>query len=195
VRASSTHGDGPEAPRTERALEPLDFADVYETWFHEVTRWIRALGGPHPDLEDLAQEVFIVVERKLPRFDGRNLPGWLYTIARNVVSDHRRRAFFRNLFRRRALGSDEAADPSPSPAAVLERKEAERIVDRALARMGVRHRAVFILFEIEGYSGEEIARLEGIPVATVWSRLHYARKQLFAIVAEIEGRTGPNGRR
>ena len=43
-------------------------------------------------------------------------------------------------------------------------------------------RATFVLFEIEGYSGEEIAEIQAIPVATVWTRLHHARKEFFALV-------------
>jgi RNA polymerase sigma-70 factor (ECF subfamily) len=50
--------------------------------------------------------------------------------------------------------------------------------------MSETRRATFMLFEIEGYSGEEIAGMQGIPVATVWTRLHHARKEFFALVEE-----------
>jgi hypothetical protein len=53
----------------------MDFASVYHEWFQHVLRWSRAMGGPEADLEDLAQEVFVVVRRKLEAFDGRNLAG------------------------------------------------------------------------------------------------------------------------
>jgi RNA polymerase sigma-70 factor (ECF subfamily) len=48
--------------------------------------------------------------------------------------------------------------------------------------MAEKRRTAFVLFEIEGYSGEEIAELFGIPVATVWTRLHHARKDYFRLV-------------
>jgi RNA polymerase sigma-70 factor (ECF subfamily) len=63
---------------TKRAERSLDFARVYDDWFDHVAQWIRALGAPQADVEDIAQEVFLVVQRRLVDFDGRNLPGWLY---------------------------------------------------------------------------------------------------------------------
>ena len=56
---------------------------------------------PGSDTEDLAQEIFLVVRRKLDRFDGGNLAGWLYRITQLTVRDHRRRAWFKNLILRR----------------------------------------------------------------------------------------------
>ena len=49
--------------------EPLDFTHVYETWFDPCVRWLRALGIPDADLEDVGQEVFVVVRRKLGQFE------------------------------------------------------------------------------------------------------------------------------
>jgi DNA-directed RNA polymerase specialized sigma24 family protein len=49
--------------------------------------------------------------------------------------------------------------------------------------MNVDRRAAFVLFEIDGLSGEEIARIQAVPVNTVWRRLHVARKELLALVA------------
>jgi RNA polymerase sigma-70 factor (ECF subfamily) len=162
------------------------FSRIYEAWFHEVTRWIRALGGPDADLEDLAQEVFVVVERKLDGFDGRNLPAWLYRIAARTVSVHRRRAWFRRIFLRpRDVGLDDLEHGALSPAELLERQEAHRIVYGLLARMSDKRRRAFALFEIEGYSGEEIAALEGIPLKTAWSRLGLARKDFLRLAEEL----------
>jgi len=182
------------APGADERDEPADFDAIYERWFHHVARWIRALGGPDADLDDLAQEVFLVVRRKLPAFDGRNLPGWLYRIAAKTVSDHRRRAWFRHLFRgRREVDLDELPQLGPSPLQSLERREAQRTVHALLARMSARRRAAFVLFEIEGYSGEEIAALEGIPVATVWTRLHHARRDFLALVEELAAKENACG--
>ncbi|HEY3667719.1 MAG TPA: sigma factor, partial [Polyangiaceae bacterium] len=50
----------------------LTFEQVYAQRFRDVSRWVRALGGSDADLDDLTQEVFVVVERRLPDFDGRN---------------------------------------------------------------------------------------------------------------------------
>lgn len=167
----------------------LDFSDIYDTWFHEVARWVRSLGGPEADLEDLTQEVFIVVQRRLSSFDGENLPGWLYRIASHAVRDHRRRAWFRNLFLRpRDVVLEELKERGPGPAELLERKENERQLYELLAKLSDKRRVTFVLFEIEGYSGEEIAALENVPVATVWTRLYHARKELAAQAAQLQGR-------
>lgn len=175
------------------ASASLDFTDVYERWFDDVVRWVRALGAPTSDIEDLAQEVFIVVRRKLPEFDGRNLGGWLYGIALRTVSDHRRRAWWKNLFsRRREAPIAEMASPGLDPVRRLEQKEASERVHRLLARMSDKRRRAFVLFELEGYSGEEIAALEQVPVATVWTRLHHARKEFLARL-EAEESAGPMG--
>jgi RNA polymerase sigma-70 factor (ECF subfamily) len=165
----------------------LDFPALYDAWFHEVARWARALGCPEADLEDLTQEAFITVQRTLRSFDGRNLAGWLYRITANAVRDYRRRAWFRNLFLRpRNVVLEEVEHSGPSAVEILERREAERQLYRMLDKMSAKRRTAFILFEIEGYSGEEIAALEDIPLATVWTRLHHARKELAERIAKLQ---------
>jgi len=181
--ALTTHTSGMEArpagaaPQT---IERPDFRTVYDAWFHEVCRWLRALGGPGSDLEDLAQEVFLVVLRKLSTFDGGNLPGWLYRITARTMSDHRRRAWWKNLLRRRDTVLEELASPAADPAAAVEQREAERQLFVHLRPMSEKRRTVLVLHDIEGYSSEEIGALHGVPAATVRTRLHHARKELAA---------------
>src|SRR5580693_10495342 len=91
------------APRAQHVGSAQDravhsFESVYRTWFPEVARWVRARGANEADVEDVTQEVFIIVRRKLDQFDGRNLPGFLYRITERTVRDHRRSAWIRNLF-------------------------------------------------------------------------------------------------
>jgi RNA polymerase sigma-70 factor (ECF subfamily) len=170
----------------------LRFEDIYACWFHEVCRWVRAFGGLDADLDDLAQEVFIVVRRKLPEFDGGNLAGWLYRIAQRTARDYRRRVWFRRfLLTKQSHPIEDNLSPQPlNPAELLERREAELLLIQILNGMTATRRAAFILFEIEGYSGEEIAELESVPVNTVWTRLHYARKEFSSLIARArkEGR-------
>jgi RNA polymerase sigma-70 factor, ECF subfamily len=176
---------------TASTASALDFATIYATWFHDVSRWCRAFGCPDADLDDLTQDVFVVVQRTLPRFDGRNLPGWLYRITSRAVRDHRRKSWFRNLFLRpRDVVLDQLEHGSASPAELFEQKRAGELLDRLLATLSEKRRLVFVLFEIEGYSGEEIAALECIPVATVWTRLHHARKDLAERLAKQDDRGG-----
>jgi RNA polymerase sigma-70 factor (ECF subfamily) len=154
--------------------ERLQFSTVYRENFDLVVRWTRALGGPSADLEDLAQEVFLVVHRKLAGFDGQNLRGWLYRITAYTVSDRRRRAWFRRLCARPPEELD-PPDRDPGPAELYERKQAERTLYALLSRLSEKRRVAFVLYEIVGHSCEEIASLLGVPVATVWTRLHHAR--------------------
>jgi RNA polymerase sigma-70 factor, ECF subfamily len=166
----------------------LDFDEVYRRWFHEVSRWVRAFGGLEADVDDLSQEVFMVVRRKLPDFDGSNLAGWLYRISHNTVRQHRRRAWVRRFFPSPAGYLEQIVDDAPDPAQEAERKDAQRLLSLALSRLSDAQRTVFILYEIEGYSGEEIAQLEGAPVNTVYTRLHYARKEFAKQVAKLMGK-------
>ena len=167
----------------------VDFDRVYIEHFHHVTRWARAFGGLEADVDDLAQEVFLVVRRKLAQFDGRSMPAWLYGITRKTVSDYRRRAWLRRLLHGVTRSLDSTRDDAISVPGVdvIERLEAQRILRRVVERMSPVRRAAFILFEIEGYSGDEIAELEQIPVATVYTRLHHARKDFLRLTAELTG--------
>jgi RNA polymerase sigma-70 factor (ECF subfamily) len=161
------------------------FAEIYQQWFREVGSWIRALGGPDADRDDIAQEVFLVVRRRLPAFDGANLPGWLYRITQRQVRDFRRRAWFRHVFTRGHLEeADTLPHSHPGPAATLERKENQRLLYAMLDKIRESRRSTFVLFEIECLSGEEIAQIQGIPINTVWSRLHHARRDFFALAAK-----------
>jgi RNA polymerase sigma-70 factor (ECF subfamily) len=180
---------GVELPATAdlpRTSEPLDFTLVYEAWFEPCLRWLRALGVPDADLEDVAQEVFVVVRRKLAGFDGDKLPSWLYRISANTASDFRRRAWFRRLWSRGRVDTDELVCGADAPDRVAERRQAERQLAQVLARMSDKRRVAFCLFELEGHSGEEIAALLDVPVATIWSRLHQARKDFLSLVAELK---------
>jgi RNA polymerase sigma-70 factor (ECF subfamily) len=178
------------APRREDEREAR-FREIYERWFGDVVRWLYALGVPGSDTEDLAQEIFLVVERKLHRFDGGNLAGWLYRIAQLTVRDHRRRAWFKNLtIRRRELDVAGADLTTPGPAARYEQNENRRFVQALVSRMSEKLRTAFVLFEIEGYSGEEIARIQDIPLGTVWTRLHLARKEFWKLLAKQRAAEG-----
>jgi RNA polymerase sigma-70 factor (ECF subfamily) len=165
--------------------EALDLSSIYEDWFRPVYRWVRALGGPEADAEDLTQEVFVITQRKLPRFDGQNLRGWLYRITALTVRNYRRRRWFRSIFLRGPeLSVEELRSEAAGSEELLARKQQLQRVYRLVGRMNRKWRDSFVLFEIEGHSGDEIAMLTGIPVATVRTHLHRARKQFLELMAE-----------
>ena len=170
-------------PMTSRAT----FNAIYDAWFENVLRWIRALGVPQADREDIAQDVFLVVRRRLHAFDGENPAAWLYRITKRQVRDFRRRTWIKNIFTREHTDAlDTMPDDRAGPAALLERKQSQGILLTLLAKMNPDRRAAFMLFELDGLTGEEIARIQGVTVSTVWKRLHFARKEFLALVARYQ---------
>ena len=156
-----------------------------------MARWIRALGGPSADQDDLIQEVFVVVYRRLHDFDGRNLAGWLYRITAHQVRDYRRLVWIKYIFRRSVALSSEVPSARPTPIMMLETRERERNLERLLAKLSDPLRAAFVLFEIEGYTAEEISEMQSVPTNTVRARIHRARKKMTALLetaAKAEGK-------
>jgi RNA polymerase sigma-70 factor (ECF subfamily) len=162
----------------------LSFDSVYRSCFVDVARWVRALGANDADVEDLTQEVFIIVRRKLPTFDGRNLPGFLYRVAQRTVRDYRRSAWVRNLFGKRSF-LPELTSHEPDVLQMIQERERRNVLASILSRMSEKRRTTFVLFEIEGYSGEEIAQIQSLPLKTVWTRLHHARKDFIRMVSSL----------
>ena len=127
----------------------------------------------------------------MDRFDGGNLAGWLYRIAQLTVRDHRRRAWFKNLTqRRKEVDLADLPQIAGSPAVSYEEAENRRRLQALVAKMSEKLRTTFVLFEIEGYSGEEIAEFQDIPLGTVWTRLHHARKAFWKLVPELGASPG-----
>ncbi len=164
------------------AADALDVAAVFRRHGPDIERWAARLGGPLVDAEDVVQEVLLVVQRRLPGFEPHaQLATWLYKITQNIATSRRRRERLGRWLR--GLPMDYARDlpaPGPSAAEEMERRQAAAEVYAALDRVGEKYRDVVILFEIEGLSGEEIAALTGLPLATVWIRLHRGRKRFRA---------------
>jgi len=182
LAALPADGRGGAGPGNVR-LPDARFREIYETWFDHILKWLYAFGVPSSDTEDLAQEIFLVVRRKLSRFDGNNLAGWLYRITQLTVRDHRRRSWFKNLVaRRREVDLTELSHGGESPERRYEQRENRRIFQELMDKMSEKRRTTFVLFEVEGYSGQEIADMHDVPLGTVWTRLHHARKDFRRLV-------------
>jgi RNA polymerase sigma-70 factor (ECF subfamily) len=168
VGMTSERGDLRPAPPA------LTLEGVYRQHFDFVFRMAARLGGPGLDAEDAAQEVFLVVARKLDTYDGTSLvTTWLYGITLNVVRSLRRRLRIRRLFER----DEPKADVAIQSVDRAEVREAHRIAYGILDKLAPKKREAFILAEFEGLSCEEIANMVGTRTETVWSRLHYARQE------------------
>jgi RNA polymerase sigma-70 factor (ECF subfamily) len=177
----------PEPRQAVRA--ELRVEDVYREHFGFVWRSLRHLGVAEPDVEDAAQDVFVVVHGKLATFEHRaQLTTWIYGICIHVAQGRRRRAHVR-----RELPTDPVDMPVDEAGAArvdeaYERREAEDLLDRILDGLPIEQRAVFTLFELDGRSCEEIAAICAIPIGTVYSRLRLAREAFRRATARLEAR-------
>lgn len=146
---------------------------VYEQHRDFVWRTLQRLGA-HGAIDDLFQEVFIVVHQRLHSYEGAGtLSSWLYGICVRVVSAHRRRAHVRRESPSATLGDELVGGPSPEGQA--ESNEARATVHHILDQLDPEKRAVLVMFELEQLSCQDIAAQLGVPLGTVYSRLHAAR--------------------
>jgi RNA polymerase sigma-70 factor (ECF subfamily) len=179
--AEPTPGDerplGGEAARAAPAPHNVRFEDVYEQYFEFVWRSVRMLGVSRASLDDAVQDVFGVVSRQLPRFEGRStLRTWLFGIAQYTAANHRRGE--------RRKGSplqplhDGMESREPSPELRAEASQLAEVILTFSSELDESRRAVFVLGLLEGVPPAEIADLLEIPVNTVYSRLRALRQGL-----------------
>ena len=179
---------------TNEDVGPLDLDGIYRVHAPDVMHWIARLAGPHADIEDMVHEVFMVVQRRLHEFRGdAKLTTWLYRITERIVFDRRRKdRKLRWLGLHRAEEAGRALNASmPSPVESMERQQSVALVYRILDTMDEKYRSLLILFEMESMSGEDIAKLTGTKLATIWVRLRRARAQFLRELERldrIEGR-------
>ena len=162
----------PQPPQS--TASHLDAESLFRAHASFVAAFLSRLGVGRDDLDDWVQEVFLVAHRR-----GGYVPGvakpttWLAAIALRIAmkarEDRARRA-------RPAL-DDVAAESIPSSANPFDAVAAQQRLQWLLDRLEPEQRAVFILFEIEGAACDDIAAALQVPVGTVYSRLHAARKQ------------------
>jgi RNA polymerase sigma-70 factor (ECF subfamily) len=168
-----------------RAGDAAAWRQLFDEHFEFLERISRRLGTPEAELDDVIQDTFIIAFRKLDSFQSGRFSTWLFRIAANVVSSKHRRRRIRATFQ--ALFGGASDEPhAPAPDRAYESREAQQRVSQVLERMAPRKREVFGLYELEGLSGEEIAERIGCKVDTVWTRLHYARKD-FERIARKRG--------
>ena len=178
------------APTEPTPYDARQWADVYRNHADFVWRSLRRMGLSSEDAEDALHEVFLVWYRRRESFDSSRgtLKSWLFGIAANVVRSEQRK-------KRRASPHPDsqecfASDGSQRPivsesswratdgVAKLAGGELKRAIAEAVSELPPEHRAVFVMFEVEGVDCTTIASELGVPVGTVYSRLHTARGHL-----------------
>jgi RNA polymerase sigma-70 factor (ECF subfamily) len=161
----------------EAAGERIGVEVLFREHAQFVATFLMRLGTPSQDVEDLLQEVFVIAHRKGGFVRGPAQPrSWLGAIAANVArTGHRSR-------RRRREDADSPVVEQLSAQAPLETESLARVrLERALAALPIEQRAAFVLFELEGESCESIAAVWDVPVGTVYSRLHHARRRFLEV--------------
>jgi len=154
-----------------------EFRAVYDAHFNFVWGSLRRLGVREPDVLDLAQKVFLTAHAKLAGFEGRSrLTTWLFAICQRVASDYRRSAPIRREVATDAAELELYGERHEGASAGLESRQRARLAEAILAKLPEPQRIVFVLFELEEMSGDDIAELLAISVGTVRSRLRLARE-------------------
>jgi RNA polymerase sigma-70 factor (ECF subfamily) len=161
---------------------------LYDRYDRDVRRVIARLGVPPGDVDDLVQATFLEVLKCADRYDGRECgKPWLVGLAVIIVRRHRH-----SLARLAVRLSSWASLPSGRGETPEESVAASQAADRAQAalnRLSPKKREAFVLLALEGLTGEEAARSVGVPLQTVWTRLHHARRELRAALEEHDNRS------
>jgi RNA polymerase sigma-70 factor, ECF subfamily len=196
----STSLASPQTPDGTAGVPPgttarLSFDEVYEAHFNFVWRSARRLGVYDGAIDDVVQETFLVVHRRLADFEGRSaVKTWLFGILIRVTRDHRRH------LRRKAPHSmrpEAPTDPDAltagsehGPHERAAKTEAVEALHAILDELDDDKREAFILAELEQMTAPEMADALGVNLNTVYSRLRAARQEFEQAVARHRARDG-----
>jgi RNA polymerase sigma-70 factor, ECF subfamily len=164
-----------------RDRDEAAFADLFDAYSDPIFRLAAGLLGDETEAEGVVQETFLRLFERLEQFEGRSgLSTWLYRVAYNKAMDGLRR-------RRSSISLDETeedellvtpailADWRAVPETLLSEVELAGELERAIAALPEKYRAVFLLREVEGLSTEETAVVIGLSLSATKVRLHRAR--------------------
>ena len=160
------------------------FDELYRKHYRRVYSICLRMTGNVAEAEDLTQEVFIQLHRKLGSFRGESaFTTWLHRLTVNQVLMH---------FRKRSVKSELTTDDGEMPDSIdpnTLNPEAMPILDRisletAIAQLPPGYRTAFVLHDVEGYEHEEIARILGCSPGTSKSQLHKARLKLRKLIQQ-----------
>jgi RNA polymerase sigma-70 factor (ECF subfamily) len=174
VRSSSAEPSPAEDACVAAFDRELDY--IFET--------LRRLGARPSEVEDLAHDIFVVLQRNWSELDlERPLRPYLFGIAFRIVSAHRRRRV-----RELPYAVPDVEDRAPGPERLLESQESVELLLAALERVPLPRRAVIILHELDGVPIAEVARTLSITRFGAYARLHKGLKELAAAVRRIQQR-------
>lgn len=168
-----------------KAVATASIEELYRTWAQAVRRWAAHLGGPGIDADDIVQQVFLQVQRRVEQLqEAGALKAWLFKVTQNEVRQALRRDRWRRVF---GGGGDEIEELPVAAPSDVDRLHATQTVHQVLARLSEKDRTLLALFELEGLSGAEIAELTGAKESAVWVQLHRARARFLRELEALEG--------
>ena len=171
-----------QAMPVESSTRTLDAASIFDVHGDLLWRHLQRLGVRESDLSDALQDSLLVIHRKLSSYDAsRPIEAWLYGIALKVAASYRRRAHVRREHPTE-LVADRVDEHGVDPEAQMVVRQTRARLDALLDQLEPERRAVLVMFELEEMPCERIAALLGVPVGTVYSRLHAARRELESAV-------------
>lgn len=186
VKSGIVHGPVAVSPLSVARRDAL-LAELLRLHYGTVWRTLRRVGVSEDRVDDAAQEVFIVVSRKLEQIQPGCERSYLLNSAIRVAANYRRA-----LRTRREVADDgvieEQRDPAPSADQLLYRKRLRQMLDQILETWSEELRTAFVLFELEGLSVPEIAELTETKSGTVASRLRRGRELFLAAVKRLKAR-------
>ena len=158
---------------------------LYDRYQGAVTTFVRRATNDAADAEDLVHATFMTAARAASHFDGRqSCRPWLVGIAARLVY-RRQRGLSRWARALRELTFHEAERHNDPSSELSARDEVSRLSE-ALQRLSEPKRVVLLLAEVEGLTSERIASALQIPIGTVWTRLHHARRELRRLLEREE---------
>jgi RNA polymerase sigma-70 factor, ECF subfamily len=169
---------------------PNDSADArleqwFRTHFSKLWRFVARLGVPSGIIDDVVQDAFIAANRRhADVLEGREWP-FLVGAALRLAANYRLRASARREVPEGGQIED-TASALPSAEQLLIEKRSRQELEQVLSTLSEAHRAVFVLYELEGFSAPEIAELTGLPLGTVASRLGRARSKFSDAAARLQ---------
>ncbi len=165
------------------ARDSWDVVRVHAEYGPYLWLTLQRMGIAASDLQDTMQETLIVVHRNIERYDPEaRMSAWLFGICRRVAAGYRARAHRRY---ERLPGELPERSETVTPEQIAGQREARELMEGILSRLDPEKRAVFVMFEVEQLDCSEIAECVGVPVGTVYSRLHSARREIDAAVARL----------
>ncbi|MFO7946419.1 MAG: sigma-70 family RNA polymerase sigma factor [Armatimonadota bacterium] len=195
ARQSSGLEDMAVAELVERARQ--GDRDAFEQLVNEykdkIYNYVARMLNDRDRAEDVAQETFIRAYTSLPNFRGASsFQTWLYRIASNLAIDTMRRRSYREgefsldetLQTREGEVQRQVEDEGPGPEKTIQNEELRAQIEEAIVELSPKLRTVIVLYEMQGLSYKEIAKVVGAPLGTIKSRLFNAREQLKEILEE-----------